>query len=501
MSSFLAPHAGSEHARCRIETLEPRSLLSVVTWDGGGDGISWHSAGNWSANQVPTSADDVIIPVSPTTTIRIGSTSFGPGSAAARSLTCGGAIEMIGNGILSIGSSSTIDGGLRMGGDQVGIYGDLTLGGASCWTSGQITTVNRRMILAETATFEIAGVENLLLNGTIESHGVTTWTQGLIRFSFGSFINAGVFTADSDTSLVASQPEQQPATFINTGTLVKKGTGYLQFDCPYSTPFPGVATFNNHGTVRIEEGVFYMNWFGDSQGFFDVRANGTLEFNRSHELVSHLAIQSTGHVRVISPAIVTLNRPDPQTPAVVRLTDLYLYGGNFDLRDNCLIADYEAASPGWVTMLLQMGYNNGNWNGYGGVITSLGNQTQYALGQAPARIALGIDGDETELFAGQTVDATTTLVSFTRYGDTNLDKVVDITDLGSLASTWQLSGDWSRGDANYDAKVDITDLGLLASNWQQTVVTAQPTAEVAVWGFNPPVRRIERIRNAILNEI
>lgn len=51
-------------------------------------------------------------------------------------------------------------------------------------------------------------------------------------------------------------------------------------------------------------------------------------------------------------------------------------------------------------------------------------------------------------------------------GDANLDGVVDITDLGALATNWQSSGDWMQGDFDRSGFVDISDLGLLATNWQ-----------------------------------
>jgi hypothetical protein len=51
-------------------------------------------------------------------------------------------------------------------------------------------------------------------------------------------------------------------------------------------------------------------------------------------------------------------------------------------------------------------------------------------------------------------------------GDANADRRVDISDLGILATNWQLDGLWTAGDFNYDGFIDISDLGLLATNWQ-----------------------------------
>ena len=42
--------------------LEKRTLLAVVTWDGGAGTMNWGDASNWSPNSLPTNLDDVVIP-------------------------------------------------------------------------------------------------------------------------------------------------------------------------------------------------------------------------------------------------------------------------------------------------------------------------------------------------------------------------------------------------------------------------------------------------------
>src|SRR5581483_3653458 len=58
-------------------------------------------------------------------------------------------------------------------------------------------------------------------------------------------------------------------------------------------------------------------------------------------------------------------------------------------------------------------------------------------------------------------------VQFTVIGDTNLDDVVDVRDLGNLAGAYGTAAGalWVQGDTNYDGAVDVTDLGNLASNY------------------------------------
>lgn len=75
----------------------------------------------------------------------------------------------------------------------------------------------------------------------------------------------------------------------------------------------------------------------------------------------------------------------------------------------------------------------------------------------------------TDLFG----NASTTPLEFDFFflnGDANHDRVVDVTDLGILATNWQTSGrKFSEGDFTYDGVVDVSDLGILATNWQQTL--------------------------------
>jgi hypothetical protein len=55
----------------------------------------------------------------------------------------------------------------------------------------------------------------------------------------------------------------------------------------------------------------------------------------------------------------------------------------------------------------------------------------------------------------------------TNFGDANLDKSVDVGDLGILAANYGLASGaiWAKGDFNGDGAVDVGDLGILAANY------------------------------------
>ena len=65
--SFRSQHSRnrqrSNSCRPRIEWMEPRTLLSAVSWTGGGGDNNWDTAANWNTDSVPGSGDDVTIAI------------------------------------------------------------------------------------------------------------------------------------------------------------------------------------------------------------------------------------------------------------------------------------------------------------------------------------------------------------------------------------------------------------------------------------------------------
>ncbi|MEM8679379.1 MAG: Calx-beta domain-containing protein, partial [Planctomycetota bacterium] len=101
------PHAGS--VLC-LEALEARRVLATVTWDGGGDGLSWSDPLNWDSDQLPVDADEVIIDL-PGSDPTI---EYSSGSLSLASLTSQEALHLRGGtltvtGIGQINANLTID--------------------------------------------------------------------------------------------------------------------------------------------------------------------------------------------------------------------------------------------------------------------------------------------------------------------------------------------------------------------------------------------------------
>lgn len=82
-------------------------------------------------------------------------------------------------------------------------------------------------------------------------------------------------------------------------------------------------------------------------------------------------------------------------------------------------------------------------------------------------------------WGGQAVDASSVLLLYTLFGDTNIDRTVGFDDLLSLAQNYGATSgkDWVHGDSTGDGAVNFDDLLSLAQNYG-TSVTALQTAQL-----------------------
>ena len=66
-----------------------------------------------------------------------------------------------------------------------------------------------------------------------------------------------------------------------------------------------------------------------------------------------------------------------------------------------------------------------------------------------------------------------------RYGDTDLNGLVNLLDLAALASSYGRAGGWAKGDFNGDGLVNVLDLSTLAANYGKTASAAAAVPEPA----------------------
>ena len=116
----------SKSCRPRIEWMEPRTLLSAVTWTGGAGDNNWDTAANWSTDSVPGSGDDVTINIAANVVHSDNVTDSINSLTSTEPLTISGGTLSIASAS-TIGSTFTITGGTLTGTGDVSVSGLVTL--------------------------------------------------------------------------------------------------------------------------------------------------------------------------------------------------------------------------------------------------------------------------------------------------------------------------------------------------------------------------------------
>jgi len=133
-----------------------------------------------------------------------------------------------------------------------------------------------------------------------------------------------------------------------------------------------------------------------------------------------------------------------------------LAGTTLDINRSTVFISYSSADPiAAIQGYLTNGYNSGAWNGTAsaatGVITSAAAQTNpnhtTAVGYSDSS-----DGQSINIVPN-TIELTYTL-----YGDANLDHQVNSADLQILLASLNRAGSWDQADFNYDGIVNSADL-------------------------------------------
>lgn len=297
------------------------------------------------------------------------------------------------------------------------------------------------------------------------SNGYTLNGSGTLTLSGSATINstAGAHTISAPLSVATSlEVNLASAASVNItsdmtysvgATLIKSGGGTL--------------TVKN---VRADA----LTIIGDGSAL-KIAPNGT---NTGVSVIKSLSI----------PTITSSASGNPQLPPVSKL----------DLTDNTLVYDYTGTSPltnqlpggasPSVLNLITYGYDAGNWDGTGIVSSTAAADPRKvtAIGYAEASVLKGLSTGGTDTYAGQTVDDTTLILKVTKYGDINLDGVINGDDYAVLDRNFAkgtfASGNtaqWTDGDFNYDFQVTSADYLLIDTAYgvQQGVLSPALLAE------------------------
>ena len=186
----------SKSCRPRMEWMEPRTLLSAVTWTGGAGDNNWDSVANWNPERVPTSTDDVTINIAANVVYSLANV-----TDSINSLTSTEPLTISAGGI-SIAAASTI-GSLSISGGTLTGTGDVSVSGLVTLTAGTLS-----------------GSSSLNANGGI----LINLAGGRFKLDGRTVNNAAGQTATWTGSHIDNIDASDGSVFNNLGTFVANST-------------------------------------------------------------------------------------------------------------------------------------------------------------------------------------------------------------------------------------------------------------------------------------
>lgn len=304
-----------------LETLESRSLLSAVAWDGGGDGSSWEDPLNWSADMVPGPADDVTISVSGLATITHTSNTV----ESIHSLTCDEQLTLSG-GTLFVASDWQQNGPLSLLGTRVIGAGNLIISGDAHWLAGRMDGPG----FIQVASGGSLSIDNsVTIARQIFNGGALSWTGGSLSMLGFPITNlAGqtfsISSSGSITGLPGSEIDSAgtidlgaspqigvPLTFTSANSLLYQHggavtlsspttlaqLGNVEVDAPSILTLSGRfkllagSTMTGNGSITLGGGSFTLAGTVAATGNLTINQNAVANF-MSDSSVTHLVLSN-----------------------------------------------------------------------------------------------------------------------------------------------------------------------------------------------------------------
>lgn len=253
-----------------FEPLEARTLLALLTWDGGptGLGTDWHNPVNWDTDTLPVDGDSVLLGPGP-------AVEFTTGNLSLVTIQSDRPLAVRGGSLLastaSIGDQFTLDGGAIGGGswiitgagliatdnpantlDTATITGDITLAADSAFLriTNDLTLNGLLMLSGDDACLSfdanaqtLSGLADVRFFGFVGHRYLSADNSAILTIAptvritgntgklvsgrisgSGAIINQGTIWSDVDGGSL----DILPATFSNLGILRSSGFGYLR---------------------------------------------------------------------------------------------------------------------------------------------------------------------------------------------------------------------------------------------------------------------------------
>ena len=264
--------------------MEPRTLLSAVTWTGGGGDNNWDTPANWNTDSVPGSSDDVTINIAANVVHSNDVTDSINSLTSTEPLTISG-------GTLSVAAASTIDSTLSITGGTLTGTGNVSVSGLVTLTAGTLSgssalDANGGILITGSST----GSSTLFQDGRTVNNAAgqtATWSGDVseIRMLDGAvFNNLGTFLAQGTGDF--SDQGGAASSFVNTGSF----TSSADFVVNVAFDVPG-------GSVDVQTGRLILENGGSSTGAaFNVESPGALEFWNPYTFDTSSTISGAGEL-------------------------------------------------------------------------------------------------------------------------------------------------------------------------------------------------------------
>jgi hypothetical protein len=363
---------------------------------------------------------------------------------------------------------------------QGGGVGTVTIdGGIATFTNGVSLGVGTGGVGRLNVASGSLTTGNLALGDGLNGAGTVNQTGGSVRSTFAMYVGGG--TNSSGTYTLSNGTLSTTNEYVGLhgrGVFTQTGGTHTVTERFGIRVFPGsIGTFNMQGG-NFSAGTFENNgaWHqtgGNARATWTVGGGqlavtgGTFTTDRLN-YSGQTFVTGNGTLRIDDGAG---SNTFGSTMPFLEIRD----NGRVDLTDKALVVNYAPTSPNPMPALAQHvrgAYNGGAWDGPG--IGSSQVPAGFGVGFAPGNLVSAFNGP----FAGMNFDDDSALFAVARYGDGNLDGVVNLSDFNALAANFGQSGrGWWQGDFDYNGTVNLNDFNRLASNFGLTAAGTTVTPE------------------------
>ncbi len=429
------------------------------------------------------------------------------GRTANVTISNGALAQVSGLRVGEIDAAATIN--LNSGG-KLAVASNLSVGGGTANRTVAVNVAGGTLEVTGLSTFNnkanltlSAGTLDFKNDATFNTGSAFTWSGGTLAMASGKTLTLnGVSLIRTKTS-----GEAMPG-----GTTLQMNAGSTFTSASYIDVPNGVMTLAGPSTNYTVNGTLYVDWglnVGDTAtvnltnaavmninstggGLHMATSGGTASINLSGGSQLNLSSLVCGGAATSSAGMYINPTSDPFNVTVAGNADLQrgttvtMNGGRMDVNGTLMLKDNAKIVPaapnasmtleagavsitgtakidfgiGSMTItqnntpMLQAlrgylftGYHNGDWLGNGITSSYAAGSSTRAIGYVPGGASIAL--------------------SITRFGDLNLDQVVNFDDLLTLAQNYNAPGErfWSQGDLTYDGAVNFDDLLKLAQNY------------------------------------